>query len=166
MHAPAVAFRRATQSDLPAVQAIVGAALAEYGLRLLLESSDVDLTDVERHYDARGGCLELIEGPAGERLGVLGWRPAGETAELKKLYLTPAARGRGTGRLALDRTVARARAAGCSAVVLETAAVLSEANRLYTRYGFRPVRGRDAGSFARLSEECDLAYRLDLAIPM
>jgi len=44
--------------------------------------------------------------------------------------------------------------------------VLSEANRLYTRYGFRPVRGRDAGSFARLSEECDLAYRLDLAIPM
>ena len=158
----AVRFRRATGADLTAVQAIVAGALAEYGLHLLLESSDVDLTSVERHYDGRGGRLEIIESPGGEPLGILGWRPAGDVAELKKLYLTRAARGRGIGRLAIERAVAFARAAGCRAVVLETSARLREANRLYTRFGFRPVHGSDAASFATLSDECDLAYRLDL----
>lgn len=157
-----VSFRRATAADLAAVHAIVGDALREYGLRLLLESSDVDLTSIERHYDDRGGRLELIEGRAGEPLGVLGWRPAGDVAELKKLYLTRAARGRGIGRLAIERAVAFARAGGSRAVVLETSARLGEANRLYVRSGFRPVHGTEAASFATLSDECDLAYRLDL----
>jgi GNAT superfamily N-acetyltransferase len=140
----------------------VGEALGEYGLTLLLQSSDIDLTSVEHHYDERGGRLELIEGPTGEALGILGWRPAGEVAELKKLYVTRAARGRGIGRLALERAVGFARAAGCRAIVLETSALLAEANRLYRRFGFTPVQGAAAGSFATLSEECDLAYRLDL----
>ena len=157
-----VTFRRATSADLPAVHAVVAAALGEYGLHLLLDSSDVDLTSVERHYDERGGRLEIIEGAAGEPLGILGWRPAGEVMELKKLYLTRAARGRGIGRLAVERAVGFARAAGSRVVVLETSARLSEANRLYTRLGFRPVHGAAAASFATLSDECDLAYRLDL----
>ena len=158
-----VTFRRATAADLPLVHAIVRDALGEYGLHLLLESSDVDLTSVERHYDERGGRLEIIEDPEGTPLGILGWRPVGEVAELKKLYLTRAARGRGIGRLAIERAVGFARAAGCSAVVLETSARLGEANRLYTRFGFRPVHGAAAASFETLSDECDLAYRLDLA---
>ena len=60
-------------------------------------------------------------------------------------------------------SVDAARRAGARAVVLETAAVLGEANRLYTRFGFVPVRGAAAASFATLSDQCDLAYRLDLA---
>jgi hypothetical protein len=48
-------------------------------------------------------------------------------------------------------------------VVLETAAALKEANELYRRFGFVPVCGANAGSFATLSEQCDVAYRLDLA---
>jgi hypothetical protein len=47
-------------------------------------------------------------------------------------------------------------------MTLEPAAVLHEANRLYTRFGFVPVRGADAGSFATLTEPCDTAYRLEL----
>lgn len=55
-----------------------------------------------------------------------------------------------------------ARGRGARAIVLETAAVLREANQLYTRFGFTQVRGADAASFATLSEQCDLAYRFDL----
>jgi hypothetical protein len=33
---------------------------------------------------------------------------------------------------------------------------------VYTRLGFVPVEGAAAASFATLSEECDLAYRLEL----
>lgn len=41
----------------------------------MLDSSDVDLTDLERHYHARGGGrLELIEDATGTALVVVGWR--------------------------------------------------------------------------------------------
>lgn len=161
-------FRRATNSDRQTAQRLVDAALREYGLHVLLDSSDIDLTDLEGHYDLRGGRFELLESASSEPLGVLGWRPAADddgacVVELKKLYLAPAARGRGLGRRALDRVVAAARDLGARAVVLETAAVLGEANRLYTRFGFVPVRGAQAASFATLSDQCDLAYRLELA---
>jgi hypothetical protein len=58
-----------------------------------------------------------------------------------------------------------ARDRGARAIVLETAAVLREANHLYLRFGFVPVHGEAAGSFATLTEQCDRAYRLDLAAP-
>jgi GNAT superfamily N-acetyltransferase len=122
-----------------------------------------NLTDLERHYDARGGRFEILEGPGGEPLGVVGWRLAGpEMCELKKLYLVAAARGRGLGRLAIERVVTAARGLGCRSVVLETAAVLGRANRLYLRAGFVPVCGAEAGPFAKLTAQCDRAYRLEL----
>jgi putative acetyltransferase len=97
-------------------------------------------------------------------VGVVGWRPAsGDIVELKKLYLRSGARGHGIGRRALDRVVAAARDRGARAVVLETAAVLRDAVRLYTRAGFVPVEGAAAGSFANLTDQCDRAYRLALA---
>jgi len=161
-----VQFRRATNADCAIVQQVVDDALRAYGLDLVLEAGDVDLSDLEHHYDARGGGFELIEGPGGEVLGVLGWRPAGDgVVELKKLYLVAGARGQGLGYRALRRVVEVARAAGARAIVLETAAVLREANRLYTRFGFVPVAGAAAASFATLSDQCDLAYRLELANP-
>jgi GNAT superfamily N-acetyltransferase len=161
--AAGVRFRRATNQDADLAERVVDGALREYGLHVLLDSSDVDLTDIERHYDARGGAFEIIEGPSGELLGVLGGRPtSGGVYELKKLYLVREARGRGLGRLSLERVVAAARVAGCRAVVLETSAALGDANRLYSLFGFVPVRGDDAATFATLSAQCDLAYRLDL----
>lgn len=115
-----VTFRRATNRDRAAAARVVDEALREYGLHVLPDSSDVDLTDLEAHYDARGGRFELLEGADGEALGVLGWRPAGDprdgVVELKKLYLAPAARGRGLGRRALERAVGAAQAAGARAV--------------------------------------------------
>lgn len=156
-------FRRAGAQDQSLAQQLVDGALREHGLHLLPDSSDVDLSDIREHYDARGGRLELIESPPGSPVGVLGWRPAADgVLELKKLYLSRDARGRGLGRAALERVVGHARATGCRVIVLETAAVLARANRLYTRFGFVPVCGAEAASFATLSAQCDLAYRFDL----
>jgi putative acetyltransferase len=158
-----IRFRRATNDDREVAQQVVDRALRDYGLHVLLDSSDVDLMDLERHYDARGGCFELIE-LDGETVGVLGRRRAGDgVVELKKLYLLSTARGRGLGRRAIARVIDEARAAGAAAIVLETSARLTEANGLYTRLGFVPVQGAAAGSFATLSDQCDLAYRLELA---
>lgn len=105
-----VTFRRATNADCEIAQQVVEGALRDYGLHIALELNDVDLVDLERHYDACGGCFEVLEGE-GAVLGVLGWRPAGaksaggdrgdvgnrsnEIIELKKLYLVAGARGVG-----------------------------------------------------------------------
>ena len=158
-----VVFRRATNRDCAAAQRVVDGTLREYGLHAILDGTDVDLTDIEAYYDARGGHFELLEDANGDVLGVLAWKSGGDgVIELKKLYLVPAARGRGLGRVALSRVVDGARAEGARTIVLETAAILKEANELYRRFGFVPVCGADAGAFATLSEQCDVAYRLDL----
>jgi len=158
-----VAFRRATNADREVAQRVVDRALREYGLCVVLDAGDRDLTDLEGHYDARGGRFELIEVSDGEVVGVVGWRQASDgVIELKKLYLAARARGHGVGRRALTRVIELARAAGARAIVLETAALLREANRLYTRAGFVAVNGEAAGPFATLTEQCDLAYRLEL----
>ena len=158
-----ITFRKATRGDSPAAMQLVDRALRDYGLYAVPDAGDVDLTDLEQHYDARGGCFELIE-VGGEVVGVVGWRDAGGgVVELKKLYLASSARGHGLGRRAIERVIAAARAAGARAIVLETATRLTEANALYRRLGFVPVQGAAAASFATLTDQCDLAYRLDLA---
>jgi GNAT superfamily N-acetyltransferase len=162
---PAHLFRRATNRDRAIAQRIVDDALRAHGLHIVLEHGDVDLTDLEAHYDDRGGRFELIEGPTGDALGVVGWRLAPgqrDVLELKKLYLTEAARGVGLGRRAVERVIAEARALGCRSIVLETARILERANQLYRQIGFLSVSGEAAGPFAALADQCDLAYRLEL----
>jgi putative acetyltransferase len=161
---PAIEFRRATNADCAVAQDVVHEALGDHGLGLLLDTSDKDLRDLEGHYDARGGAFELIfVAGRDEPIGVLGWRPGADgTVELKKVYLRRSARGLGVGRIAVDRVIDRAREIGASAVVLETALAMTEAIRLYTRLGFRPVTGTDAAGFANLGDDCEQAFRLDL----
>lgn len=159
-----VVFRPATNADCPLAARIISEVLAEYGLVAFSQGQDTDLLDLDANYVALGGAFEIIESPDGAPLGMVGWRLAADgSCELKKLYLLPAARGRGVGRAALARVVDRARAAGCAAVLLETASVLREAIALYERAGFVPVDGDAAGPFAAvMSAEADLVYRLEL----
>ena len=161
---PAIEFRRATNADCAVAQDIVNEALGDHRLGILLDTSDKDLLDLEAHYEAHGGAFELIF-VAGrhEPIGVLGWRPGVDgTVELKKVYLRGSARGLGVGRIAVERVIDRAKALGASAVVLETAHVMTDAIRLYTRLGFRPVTGTDAAAFVKLGDDCEQAFRLDL----
>ena len=73
------------------------------------------------------------------------------TWEVTNTAVTEAARGRGVGRLMLERAVDEARAAGVRRVVLATAAADVGALRFYQRCGFRMTRvvqdafGPDAG---------------------
>ncbi|QKG57130.1 GNAT family N-acetyltransferase [Hymenobacter sp. BRD128] len=59
-----------------------------------------------------------------------------DTVELVKLYLRPAARGRGVGKALIDHCLQAARAAGYARVYLETTDELTQAIPLYERLGF------------------------------
>ncbi len=59
-----------------------------------------------------------------------------DTVELVKLYLLPAARGRGMGKALINQCLEAARAAGYARVYLETTDELTQAIPLYERLGF------------------------------
>ena len=90
-------------------------------------------------------------------LGTVGLYPLDEGAcELRKMYFTAPARGRGLGKYILERAIVQAKNLGFRRIILETASVLEAANHLYVKYGFRPLE-RD-----HLPSRADLAYILDL----
>jgi len=59
-----------------------------------------------------------------------------DTVELVKLYLLPAARGRGAGKALIMQCFKAARAAGYTRLYLETTDELTQAIPLYERLGF------------------------------
>jgi GNAT superfamily N-acetyltransferase len=62
-----------------------------------------------------------------------------ETAEVKRMFVDEAARGRGAGRAILDALERAARDLGCRRLVLETGVRQVEAVALYRRAGFVPI---------------------------
>ena len=61
------------------------------------------------------------------------------TAELKRMYVVPEARGTGLGGRLVDDLEAEARAMGASRLILETGIWQEAALALYRRKGFEPI---------------------------
>lgn len=150
-------IRPATNDDCAGVQKLVFGVLGEYGLTAETGGTDADIADIEAHYIKRGGAFEVVEDASGNLLGTIGLYPLdAETVELRKMYFAPELRGRGVGKLMLERMIEKARALGFKRIFLETASVLKEAAALYEKYGFKPTT--DGIHSAR----CDAAYFLEL----
>ena len=131
-------IRPATNADCQRVQDLVFGVLAEHGLSSDLNGTDRDLTDIESHYTNRGGVFELIETADGRLLGTAALYPVeDETVELRKMYFDHELRGRGWGSLMLRRLIDRSRDLGFKRIYLETASVLTDATRLYEKFGFQ-----------------------------
>jgi putative acetyltransferase len=149
-------IRSATNDDRERVAELVFGVLANYGLEPDPETTDADLQDIEANYLQRGGLFEVIE-DGRNLVGSVGLYPVTKTTcELRKMYFIPGARGLGLGKYVLERVIARARALGFKQIVLETSSKLIAANRLYNKFGFKPVTSD------HLASRADQAYKLDL----
>ena len=138
---------------------LVSHVLAEYGFTVdpLLEA---DL-------DAPQSCYQAIWVAVddGQVVGSVAMRVLddGMTAELKRMYLQPAYRGRSLGRSLLDQAIAWAQQRPCRTIVLDTSQAMTAAQRLYESVGFHRTGTRtEQGSH---DARCEVLYALSLAEP-
>src|SRR3954465_3775190 len=104
----------------------------ELGFSLCFQGFDEELASLPGKYFA------LIVEPG---QGCVGVRPLDdETAEMKRLYVRPQARGTGLGRRLAQRAIAAARDRGYKRIVLDTiTGKMDGAIALYRKLGFREI---------------------------
>lgn len=98
-----------------------------------------DLAMLPHPFVAPGGLL-LLAADGDEPLGcgaLLALEPG--VGEIKRMYVRPAARGRGVGGALLRALLEQGAAMGFSRVRLDTAPELLEARAMYERFGFVPI---------------------------
>jgi len=113
-------------------------------------------------------CHFLVRYDDGRPVAMGGWRVSesaraelqldGPVAELKRMYVVPASRGRGHARGVLRDLEQTAAAAGAEWIVLETGMMQPEAVALYQSSGFEPVAA--FGHYADSPHSIHLGKRL------
>ena len=146
--------------DRQAAAEVIQNALAQYGLGWEPDGADRDVLEVEEYYLARGGKFWVIE-YEGEIIGTSAYYPyphRGEKAvEIRKMYLSPKARGQGLGRYLLGELERSILAHGYHEIWIETASVLTAAVSLYEANGYQPAAGVE-------TLRCDRVYFKNLHV--
>jgi len=144
--APAGArLRPVGPADRPALAAIIRRVMSEFGAGGTgFSIHDPEVDAIDRAYAGPRAAYFVVE-EDGVVLGGAGIAPlAGadaETCELRKMYLLPAARGRGLGARLLERCLAAARERGFARCYLETFHTMADARALYESFGFIALAG-------------------------
>ncbi len=111
---------------------------------LCFQGFDRELATLPGAYARPGGRL-LLAGEPAQAFGCIALRPHspaaesghGGVAEVKRLYVQPAARGGGWGRKLIDALLLEARTIGYGELKLDTIDWMTDARRLYAASGFR-----------------------------
>ncbi len=106
---------------------------------LAQQNYDEEILHLEEKYAPPKGQIYLVF-VDGELAGCVGMKPSDDShAELKRLYVRPAFRGRNLGETLTRRIMDDARKAGYRYLRLDTLPDLKSALKLYRRLGFREI---------------------------
>ena len=152
-----ITVRAVERRDVSAVVELVRETLAEFGIEFGVgANTDTQLERLPESYAGEGGAFfvafdgEALIGTAGVAL------VDPNVFELRKMYLRPAARGRGVGQQLFDACLAFVKRHGGERVVLDTTDQMTAAIAFYERNGF--VRD----DTQRRASRCSRGYRREL----
>lgn len=145
-----------TAYDHPDAVALIAEVQQEYVVRY----GEKDLTPVDPAQFAPPMGLFLVAYLDGVPAACGGWRARPSDVELKRMYVSPAFRGRGLARAVLAELERTALDAGYRMVVLETGQRQPEAIALYTSAGYTPVPR--FGYYAEAAEAVHLGKTLEV----
>lgn len=111
-----------------------------FGRDLAFQGLDEELDHVEDKYlPPEGRLIVALDDDSGV-CGCVAYRRFDErTAEMKRLYVTPAGRGHHLGERLARRIMELAREDGCDRMVLDTVEPLEAAVSLYRKLGFEEI---------------------------
>ncbi len=139
----AATFRRIRPADDASVAALIRQVMPEFGAvgtGYAIEDAEVDAMSVA--YAQPRSAYWVLESESGI-VGGGGYAQLvgaeSDTAELRKMYFVPEARGRGLGQGLLELCLSGARTDGYARLYLETLGNMHAAVRLYERFGFRSL---------------------------
>ena len=133
----------ATMNDIAQARALFQEYATWLAVDLCFQGFAEELATLPGAYAPPRGML-LLAGPPDAAIGCIALRPLtadesplGAAAEVKRLYVRPAARGTGLGRRLVQTVIDGARAIGYGELKLDTLERMAEARSLYAKLGFR-----------------------------
>lgn len=146
MEQPAdIHIRSIEPADNASLAIIIRNSLAEFGANKPGTVFFDPTTDALYELFQQPGSFYLVATADNQLLGGAGIFPSAGlpdgVAELVKMYLHPAARGRGLGRLLISKCLEKAKTAGYKKVYLETMPELGKAVSVYEKFGFSYLPG-------------------------
>lgn len=150
-------------ADNKALASIIREVLTEFGANKPgFAWQDPELDAMAQSYQASGRSYWVVE-HEGQVLGGGGIAefpcPEQGVCELQKMYLLPAARGRGQGLILMQQLLNDACNMGYQSCYLETLLSMAAANKLYQRVGFKALSAPMGNSG---HNACDQWYVLNL----
>ena len=140
-----IEIRRMEKSDNAAVAKIVKDTLAEFGANHLGTVYYDPTTDHLFEVFQQPLSFYFVAILDGVLLGGGGIFPTDGlpegTCELVKMYLLPTARGKGLGKLIIEKCLQKAQENGFTKIYLETMPELEHAMKVYEKFGFQYLNG-------------------------
>jgi putative acetyltransferase len=134
------------------VIALIASIFAEYRLTFDIDDYDADLTRIHATYRGAGGAFWVLEDD-GRVVGTVAVVPLSPAeAEIKRVYLDAALRGRGWGRTLTEHAIGWAVAHGHSHARVWSDVRFDRAHVMYQRLGFTQTGMRDCDDIDKSRE--------------
>jgi putative acetyltransferase len=136
-HQAAIHIRKAKHRDATAIESLLYESFLEYERAYTPEAFHIT-TPEKREIESRiKHWIVWVALHANVIVGTVSAHPEGEALHIRSMAVRPSMRGRGIGKLLLQRVEQFALANGYKRLILNTTPFLASAIRLYERFGFR-----------------------------